>query len=523
MNERSDDTGEEARLGLLLACLLALPAFGLGACGSGETAPTGPRLVILYATCTLNRDYLSPYGAEAELTPHLARFAEQSLVFERHTTEAGHSGSAFASIFSGTNADRHGILYHPCYLPDDLYLAAEAFADHGYDTYFWSGHRMASASLNYGQGIPEENVIVSPLDEQNKPVRTGGGPRFQEILDRLGSDPDYRAFIQVNFTVTHAPYHKSSPPAITEEYCRRFPGERAGLTGREIERYVGIYNRNRFELQYDFPNTVEKLGLSPDEVATLARVLDLLYRSSVHQLDTYFGAYLESIDRAGLTDDCLLAFTADHGEVLYRENALFQWTHGQQLAPENLDVPLMIRAPQLGIEPGTYEAVTRSIDVFPTLAGLCGIPIPAEAGVRGQDLSPAILGERAPPDLPAYSYTTILSPLRWEEAQTWELFSTYFPRMDPELIWVRIREQDLVYKWRRMADGAWGTQVFDLAADPDEREDLYDSSVPEHVEMTRRLQGFQSRLVEAYELRRAGKEVPVDEALQRLKDTGYAR
>jgi len=57
-----------------------------------------PRLVVLYATCSLNKDFLSPYNAEIRFTPHLDKIKDRSLVFLRHQTEAGQSGPSFASI-----------------------------------------------------------------------------------------------------------------------------------------------------------------------------------------------------------------------------------------------------------------------------------------------------------------------------------------------------------------------------------------------------------------------------------------
>src|SRR5262245_53030446 len=139
----------------LPAALLAA-SFGLASCGPRASPP--PRLVVLYATCTLNRDAIAPYGKDVTYTPKLAAFGRESVVFARHQSETDQSGPAYASIFSGAQVDRHGVFTHPARLPDELYLAAEAFAARGYDTHFWSGHPMAAAELNYGQGVPAANI-----------------------------------------------------------------------------------------------------------------------------------------------------------------------------------------------------------------------------------------------------------------------------------------------------------------------------------------------------------------------------
>ena len=145
--------------GRLLCLVSALAWLSLAIATGCTPAPRPPRLVVLYAPCTVNKDYLAPYAEQVTYTPHLARFARDSAVFTRHYTEAGQSGIAYASIFSGGQADHHKAFRHPVHLPDELNLAAEIFADAGYETFFWNGHRMASHELGYGQGVDRSNAF----------------------------------------------------------------------------------------------------------------------------------------------------------------------------------------------------------------------------------------------------------------------------------------------------------------------------------------------------------------------------
>jgi hypothetical protein len=109
-----------------IALLAILVALGV-ACNPAP--PPKPRLIVLYATCTVNKDFLAPYSDGIDFTPNFARFGHEAAVFTSHQTEAGISGPAFASIYSGAQADRHGVFKHPKKLNDDLYLIFEAFAD----------------------------------------------------------------------------------------------------------------------------------------------------------------------------------------------------------------------------------------------------------------------------------------------------------------------------------------------------------------------------------------------------------
>ena len=138
-------------IALRTAVLFALVACITVACR--QAAPGDPpRLVVLYAPCTVNRDYLTPYNETANYTPALARLAREGVVFERHWTESGQSGIAFASIFSGTQAPGHQVYSHPTLIDESVYLVTEAFAAAGYENFFWGGHGLASGKYGYAQG-----------------------------------------------------------------------------------------------------------------------------------------------------------------------------------------------------------------------------------------------------------------------------------------------------------------------------------------------------------------------------------
>ena len=100
--------------------VLAAIALVCLACAPERPSRIYPRLVVLYATCTLNKQFLQPYDADVDYTPHLAAFGRQSLVFPRHKTESGQSGLDFASLFSGSQADRHQVYSHPARIDSDV-------------------------------------------------------------------------------------------------------------------------------------------------------------------------------------------------------------------------------------------------------------------------------------------------------------------------------------------------------------------------------------------------------------------
>jgi arylsulfatase A-like enzyme len=500
------------------AGVLAALVLGLAACRA--PAPARPRLVLLYATCTLQRDLIAPYGP-ATYTPSLAAFARESVVFRRHQTETDQSGPAYASLFSGAQADRHGVFRHPARLPEGLHLAAEAFGAQGYDTHYWSGHPMASVDLGYGQGVPVSNQHRRVAGVADLYEMTAGDRDFDALLARLRGDPAYRAFVQVTFTITHSPYTPVDPRALAD-LRREHPAHWPGVEDAEFARLARLYEANYLRLQWDFPAATRDLGLSPADVARLAAVLETHYKASLRLLDHCFGRVVDKIRAAGLLHESLVAFTADHGETLYREDALFKWTHGGEVAPEAIEVPLVVRLPGERPHAASYEGVSRSIDVYPTLAGLSGFRVGPAQGVDGTDLSEAVRGRRPPPRLTAFSHTTLPGPELVEQSRGW-LVSRYHPSTDPEHMWVSGRDVDLYARLRKGDGGDWGVDLFDLAGDGPPRAVAFDPSVRRHRDLARELEGYKSRLLAAYVAGGRAAEVPEAEARERLRALGYVQ
>ena len=286
--------------------------IGLGACRTAP--PRRPRLVLLYATCTLNRDLIAPYGKDVRYTPNLAAFARESVVFTRHQTETDQSGPAFASLFSGTQVDRHGVFRHPALLPDSLYLAAEAFAAQGYETHFWSGHPMASADLNYGQGVPPENVHRRRPGAADLYALTANDAEFAGILDRLRRDPSSALTSRSPSRSPTVPTRRwTRGPWRTSAASTRGNGPASGTTRSPVG---PLLRRPLPAIQWDYPRVVRELGQSQSDAARLADVAEAYYKVSLRMLDHCFGRLVDTIRAAGLLEDSLIAFTADPGETL---------------------------------------------------------------------------------------------------------------------------------------------------------------------------------------------------------------
>lgn len=85
-------------------------------------------------------------------------------------------------------------------------------------------------------------------------------------------------------------------------------------------------------------------------------------------LDQQFGRLLRRLDELGLADRTVVAFTADHGEML---GAHGKFDKGPDFYEETIHIPLIIRDPERR-EPAAPDGFVSLRDLFPTLISLAG-------------------------------------------------------------------------------------------------------------------------------------------------------
>jgi arylsulfatase A-like enzyme len=105
------------------------------------------------------------------------------------------------------------------------------------------------------------------------------------------------------------------------------------------------------------------------------------YYALITALDEQMGRLLAHLDAAGLSDDTLVVFTSDHGDMMWSQGLLYKCVPYE----ESVNVPLVMRWPG-GLPRGfACDTLTGTVDMFPTLAKLLGWPVPPS--VQGIDVS----------------------------------------------------------------------------------------------------------------------------------------
>tara|TARA_E500000081_G_C6138206_1_gene358295 strand:+ start:1526 stop:2986 length:1461 start_codon:yes stop_codon:yes gene_type:complete len=106
------------------------------------------------------------------------------------------------------------------------------------------------------------------------------------------------------------------------------------------------------------------------------------YYATVTYMDEQVGRIIDELERLKLRESTAIVFLSDHGYHL-GEHTFWQKSN---LHEEVVRVPLIVSVP--GIQPGKTNAITELVDIYPSLAELAGLKVPAE--VQGNSFVPVL-------------------------------------------------------------------------------------------------------------------------------------
>lgn len=215
---------------------------------------------------------------------------------------------------------------------------------------------------------------------------------------------------------------------------------------------------------------------------------DDLYSGEISYADEALGRLLRHLDALGELDNTLVVVTADHGEGLGEHGEI---THAVLAYNSTLRVPFIIRPPKpLQLGSGRLRERVGTVDIVPTILKILNIDIPE--GVQGRSLLPLLHGE----------------------AGEWRQY--YAENLSPHLShgWGKLRVLfDGDYKYIHGPR----PELYNLARDPDERQDLLAEEAAESDRMHHELELFLEEFA-------SGTSVtsPIDdETVRMLQSLGY--
>jgi arylsulfatase A-like enzyme len=318
------------------------------ACDLGsDTASVALPNVVLVSIDTLRADATSPYGSSV-LTPGFESLAQDGVLFERAFAPASETAPSHATLFTGQEVLRHGVVRNGVPLADDANTLAELLRGRGYDTAAFASSWVLDARFGWSQGF---DVYDATFSEE-------GATLDKEHLGYSG-----------------APWLEQDLPP--REYWARAEGLEIDVTGRS------------------------HLDLTPEQIrGRIAR-----YHGEVLFVDDAVAALVARLRQLELARPTLLVVTADHGEGMGKHAWM---AHSIFLYEELTRVPLLF----VWLEPrraATRIATPVGLrDVAPTIAELSGSPRLSRAD--GRSLADSVLDGVEPHGQPIFGHQRAHDP-----------------------------------------------------------------------------------------------------------------
>ena len=108
------------------------------------------------------------------------------------------------------------------------------------------------------------------------------------------------------------------------------------------------------------------------------------YYGNISQMDACVGRVYDTLRELGLDKNTVVVYTSDHGEMA---GAHRMWTK-HNMFEQSVAVPLLVSMPDRAASGSGKRELIEQVDLFPTLAELCGHSAPK--GLPGRSFAPLV-------------------------------------------------------------------------------------------------------------------------------------
>ena len=390
---------------LLLIALIVAPA----ALFAAAAAPASKPNVLLICVDDL-KPVLGAYGDTAAKTPHLDRLAARALRLDRAYCNQAVCSPSRNALLAGLRPQTLGIYDLPTNFraarPDAVTLP-QYFRAHGYKTeamgkLFHVGHgnfedpaswtvphfrpKAPSYALAGSQSPDEETPKKKSAGKATKKPN-GAAVESADVPDDFYADGQIAAeavtrlkaaaashepfFMGVGFLKPHLPfvapkkYWDLHDPAKLPQPARLTAPDGAPdyapQFGGELRNYAGI-----------------PAGSAPLDDQLTRRLIHGYYAATSY-MDAQFGRVLAALEETGLAQNTIVVLWGDHGWHLGDHGMWCKHTNYE----EATRIPLLVAVP--GQKGAATSALVETVDLYPTLAALAGLPAPA--GLDGRNFA----------------------------------------------------------------------------------------------------------------------------------------
>ena len=395
------------------------------------------------------RTEIGCYGADHVRTPNIDRLAAQGMRFDRAYVQAAFCNPSRASFLTGLRPDVTNVLDNGTWfrrnLPDAVTLP-QMFKQNGYYTMRLGKIFHGTQSMDDPQGWHQAvypQATERGLRGEGRNL-TDGKVKWCRWKAAEGDDldqPDGQiARLAVAFLKERheqpfflaVGFHKPHDPFIAPaRYFEGYPLHSLRL------------HRDPPDRSPDVPLAIPGTWKTPfDEFSDQERREFLrAYFACTTFVDAQVGKVLDALDQSGGRDNTVVILISDHGYHLgergwWNKNTLFELTSR---------TPMIAYAPQMKAKGKSCRRLVEFVDIYPTLAELCGLKPPT--GLAGRSMAPLL----DDPDQP------------WKEAAFMQLV-----RGAAEGRTVRTER----WRYTEWDQGRQGVELYDHDSDPGEYRNL---------------------------------------------------
>ncbi len=425
---------------IVLPAATAAAATGLFStisCGKGpySTDMEKPNIVLITADDLGWRD-LSCYGNTNIETPRLDSLARQGVRFTNAFVVASSCAPSRASLITGQYPHTNGVtglthIYKTRSLSPFHFTLPKLLRDAGYNTALQGKWHPSPYLPTSWYGYNERLSGVLPKDWYIKDEK--------RAVDFIARNKNNRFYLELNFMQNHRDKH----------------GE--------------------FTMDPDFP--VDANAVRVPEYMTLPDLPELRedlakFYSQTKKMDHLVGKILDFLDDNGLSENTLVVFMSDNGPP-YPGNKITLYDRGT-------GVPLILRWPAKLRAGRTIAHLVNTIDIMPSILEAAGIPIPV--AVQGRSLLPMARADRPGPLHEAVFMEmtdhVLHTPTRAVRTNGWKYIRNY---SDIAIGLDQNNHMEWAHRICELPGQPWKKprpreELYDLAADPNERRNLAEDS-----------------------------------------------
>ena len=370
------------------------------------------------------RTEMGCYGSDLAHTPNLDAFAAKAVTFERAYCQFPLCNPSRTSVLTGRKPTTTGVLGNRQWFAardSSIRSLPRYFKDHGYTTLragkiFHGGIDDAEAwSVGgeprfFGEGatarVPtrhrDETLANSPGGRRltkaersdrwvilpNDGTSSGDHRVADRTIEYLHEYADQTFFLGCGFSQPHSPLEAP-------------------------QRFFDLFDVEKIPLPPDFaprptvpggfpagsirPKNAD-LFIGRDASPAEAREMIRGYLAASAWMDWNAGRVLRALSDLGLADKTIVVFWGDHGYQLGEKG---KWSKAGSLWEQGTRVPLVIYDPRAKANGQRCPRVVQSLDIYPTLVDLCGLPPVPQS--EGRSLSQLLENPTAGWEHPAYT------------------------------------------------------------------------------------------------------------------------